>query len=162
MGFYYVTLSDIRKTGYGWSGLIVNYASVNGDAVYNPAAAGYVSYTSSCCMVDCSAWEGFGINRVDNLNRQIPPTISCSFKIDANTTGYILLNLFNTDWDYSYAARFSYATSDHSVRFVDVPQCLGGCYVNATTAQWFRFGFQATPAHDRATIVTLSITVTGY
>jgi hypothetical protein len=155
-GLYYVFLTTRPSPlGIGWSGLVVNYIIVNGPAING---GGYPSY----CCPDCSTWNGFGANRINVLNQQNPPKASCTFKINANTSGYLLLNVFNTDADFDYATHFVTSSTDPTITYVSLPDCSSACIINATTSQWFKFGFVAGPTHDSAEEVTLYVTVIGY
>lgn len=141
----------------GYSGLIVDYVSVNGPEING----GF--YQSSCCPTSiCTGFDGFGVDRIIALNQQNPPVISCGFRVAANTTGYLLLIVFNTDWDISYRVAFSTSSSDKTVTFVSLPDCLSDCIVNPITAQTFRIGFAASANHDSAGHVMLTITVRGF
>jgi|GEM_PF-4018702 hypothetical protein len=141
----------------GYSGLIVDYVTVNGPAINGGA------YQSSCCPNSiCSGLNGFGVDRIIALNQQNPPVIACGFRVLANTTGYLLLIVFNTDWDIGYRVSFSTSSSDKTVTFVSMPDCTTDCIVNPITAQTFRIGFAASADHNSAEYVTLTITVRGF
>ncbi|MGD0477338.1 MAG: hypothetical protein ABSB29_04115 [Nitrososphaerales archaeon] len=157
--FYPLISSQLNPYGApnGYSGLIVDYVTVNGPAING----GF--YQSSCCPYSiCSGVNGFGLGRLDALNQQNPPKITCNFRINANTSGFLLVIVFNTDWDITYRTAFTTSSTDNTVALVSMPDCGNSCYVSPVTAQWFRFGFAASADHDPAKYVTLSITVRGY
>jgi len=159
-GFFYPQIINEAyppRTLIGYSGLIVDYVSVNGPAING----GF--YQSSCCPNSvCSGLNGFGIDRLVALNQQNPPVVSCSFRVAANTTGYLLLIVFNTDWDIAYHAGFGTSSSDRTVTFVSLPTCTNDCIVNPAAVQTFNIGFEASADHNPAEYVTLTITVNGY
>ncbi len=157
--FYPQISSQVNPSGtpIGYSGLIVDYVTVNGPAING----GW--YKSSCCPYSiCSGFSGFGVDRIVALNQQNPPVIACGFRIAANTSGYLLLLVFNTDWDIAYHAEFRTTSSDRTVTFVSLPLCTNDCVVSPASAQTFRIGFAASADHDLAETVTLTITVEGY
>lgn len=139
----------------GFSGLIVDYVSINGPAINGG------TYPSYCCG-GCSEINGFGMDRLDALNKLNPPIITCSFHIGANTSGYFWVIVYNTDWDITYRASFDMTSSDRTVTFVSTPACGNACYVDPVASQWFKLGFTASAEHNPSETVTISITVKGY
>ena len=157
--FYPIIASPLSpyEAPNGYSGLIVDYVTVNGPAINGG------TYQSSCCPNSiCSSLSGFGLDRLDALNQQNPPKITCSLRIGTNTSGFLLVIVFNTDWDITYRTAFTTSSTDNTVTFVSMPSCGSNCQVSPVTAQWFRFGFAASADHDPAKYVALSITIRGY
>jgi hypothetical protein len=166
VGLFYPQIasqSPFNPRPYGLSGLIVDYVTVNGPAINDRAPSGEGFYQSSCCPDSiCSGLNGFGVDRLAALNQQNPPEFSCSFRIGANTSGFLWVIVFNTDWDLAYRAMFTTSSSDNTVAFVSMPDCANNCTVGPVTVQWFKLGFAASADHDSSRYVTLSVTVLGF
>lgn len=158
VGFWYqvilTNVNPVPSPPYGASELIVDFITVNGPDING----GY--FTSYCCS-GCTNFDD-GADRIAALNRVNPPVVTCDFRIGANSSGYLLLIIFNTAWEASYQAYFGTSSNDPTVSFVSMPACANQCTVGPVTAQYFRFGFAASESHDSSKSVDLSITVKGF